>query len=48
MEYIFTSVFLIYTNKQKTKNQHKPPTSKSKNLQHLRIRARTFNIQEQK
>jgi hypothetical protein len=49
MEYIFTSFFLIYANKQNTKN-HKPSTSKnkSKNLQHLRIRARTFNIQEQK
>ncbi len=42
MEYIFTSFFLIYANKQKT-NNHKPSTykSKSKNFQHLK--AKTFN-----
>jgi hypothetical protein len=46
MEYIFTS---IYANKKMTKN-HKPSTfkSESKNLQHLKVRAKTFNIQEQK
>jgi hypothetical protein len=47
MEYVFTLFLKKNANKPKTK-KHKPSTSKSKNLQHLKVRARTFNIQEQK